>query len=95
MVYWPFRELLLKASTKMLNSFYVEAEARKQDEKEYFRIVRGLMLEGFESERFITAIEHDDVLPEFDARTRKNHGSKFRLRQAAVPNLYRYSQQVL
>lgn len=95
MVYWPFRDLLLKASTKMLNSFYVEAEARKQDEEEYFRIARALMLEGFESERFITAIEHDDVLPEFDARTRKNHGSKFRLRQAAVPKLYRYSQQVL
>lgn len=95
LVYWPFRELLLKASTKMLNSFYVEAEASKQDEEEYFRIARVLMLQGFESERFITAIEHDNVLPEFDARTGKNHGSKFRLRQAAVPNLYRYSQQVL
>lgn len=95
LVYWRFRDLLLKASTKMLNSFYVEAEARKQDDDEYFRVDRVLMLEGFESERFIRAIEEDFVLPEFDARTTKNHGSKFRLRSNQVPYLYRYSQQVL
>ena len=93
-IYWPLRDVLLKASTKMLNSFYVEAEARKEGQEELFQIKEVLMLEGFDSDRFVAAIESGNVLPEFDARTKKNHGSKFRLRQASVPTLYRYSQIV-
>ena len=93
--YWDFRELFRKASTKMLNSFYVDADAKKSDGEEYFRIVRVLVLEGFEIDKFVSAIETGTALVDFDARTGHNHGTKFRLRQNVIPTLYRYSEEVL
>lgn len=94
-IYWTFRDLFRKASTKMLNSFYVDAEARKEKQEEFFRIVRVLVLEGFDIDRFAGAIEAGSALVDFDARTGHNHGTKFRLRQSVVPLLYRYSDEVL
>ena len=89
---WGFQELFLKASTKMLNSFYVEAETNRRDGEEYFRITQVLILQGFDVDHFLLAIEEGDVLIDFDARTRKNHGVKFRVRQRRIPSLYRYSE---
>jgi len=93
--YWPFQDLFLKASTKLLNSFYVEAEAKRENGEEFFRIARVLILQGFEVDRFVLAIEQGDAAIDFDARTGKNHGTKFRLKQDWIPKLYRYAEQVL
>jgi len=93
--YWPFQDLFLKASTKLLNSFYVEAEARRQNGEEFFRIRQVLILQNFEVDRFLLAIEHGEAAIDFDARTRKNHGTKFRLRQDCIPDLYRYAEEIL
>jgi hypothetical protein len=90
--FWGFQELFLKASTKMLNSFYVEAESRKEGIEEYFNIQSVLVLQGFDIDRFVAAIESGQAPIDFDARTHHNHGTKFRLRQDAVPGLYRYSE---
>jgi len=91
--YWGFQDLFLKASTKMLNSFYVEAEAKRMGGEEHFKIALLLILQGFEIDRFLAAIEGGDAAVDFDARTHHNHGTKFRLRQDSVPALYRYSER--
>lgn len=39
-------------------------------------------------QKFIKAIEKNDILIDFDARTGHNHGTKFRLRQNKLPDLY-------
>lgn len=88
--YWNFKDLFLKASTKLLNAFYVESEANRSKEGEFFRLVRVNILQGFDLEHFINSIENGSVLIDFDARTHHNHGTKFRLRQDSVPSLYRY-----
>ncbi len=88
--YWEFKELFLKASTKLLNAFYVETEAKKDKGTEYFRIIKLRVLQGFDTDHFTQAIEAGAVLVDFDARSHHNHGTKFRLRQEWVPNLYRY-----
>lgn len=93
--YWDFQELFLKASTKMLNSFYVEAEAKKEGSEEYFKIQSVLVLQGFDIDRFVAAIENGDAPIDFDARTHHNHGTKYRLRQEIIPKLYRYAEHVL
>jgi len=93
--YWDFRPLFLKASTKMLNSFHVEAEAKKEGGSEYFAVRRVLMLEGFDIDKFVASIQQGDALVDFDARTGKNHGTKFRVRQNLTPALYRYAEPVL
>ncbi|MBI4236081.1 MAG: MvaI/BcnI restriction endonuclease family protein [Chloroflexi bacterium] len=93
--YWDLQQLFLTASTKMLNAFYVEAEARRLRGDEFFAIRRVSVLQNFDIDRFLDALEEGDVLVDFDARTHHNHGTKFRLRQTRVPGLYRYVDVVL
>lgn len=91
--FWKFQDLFLKASTKMLNSFFVEVETERIKGEEFFRVQRILVLQGFELDRFLNAIETGAALVDFDARTHHNHGTKFRLRQDSLPGLYRYVEQ--
>jgi hypothetical protein len=87
--YWGFDDLHHKAGTKLLNCFYVQAEARREKGRELFHYRRVLILEGFDFEKFLGAIETGAVLVDFDARTHHNHGTKFRLRQDRLAELYR------
>lgn len=92
--YWQFKSLFLKASTKLLNTFHVETETRRTKKEEYFRLVSVLVLQGFDPDRFVAALEKGDLLVDFDARSHHNHGTKFRLRQDSVPKLYRYADSI-
>jgi hypothetical protein len=47
-----------------------------------------MMLHKFNFEGFLKAIEDGKILVDFDARTGHNHGTKFRMRQNALPLLY-------
>ncbi|NMB62500.1 MAG: MvaI/BcnI restriction endonuclease family protein [Chloroflexi bacterium] len=86
--YWGFDDLYHKAGTKLLNTFFVRADIKHQDGKEFFHYNQILVLSGFSMDNFITALINGDVLIDFDARTGHNHGTKFRLRQNARPKLY-------
>jgi len=93
--YWNFQDLFLKASTKLLNSFYVEAETQRSNGEEYFRIHSVLILQGFELDRFLGAMESGAAMVDFDARTHHNHGTKFRIKQDWIPKMYRYTEQAI
>jgi len=93
--YWGFADLEHKAGTKLLNTFYVQAEVRKEGGKEFFYYNRILILRGFSIDNFIQALVEGNVLVDFDARTGHNHGTKFRLRQNARPKLYSDIQEVI
>lgn len=86
--YWGFDDLEHKAGTKLLNTFYVQAEVKKQDNKEYYKYTKIMMLQKFNFEGFLKAIEDGNILIDFDARTGHNHGTKFRLKQNCLPMLY-------
>ncbi len=86
--YWGFDDLFHKAGTKLLNCFYIRAEAMRKKDQEYFWYKSIMMLERFSLDGFIGAIENGAVLVDFDARTGHNHGTKFRLRQDQLPQLY-------
>jgi hypothetical protein len=92
--YWSIQDLALKVSTKMLNSFFIVADTRKAAGAEMFRISSILVLQGFSFDRFVDAIEQGTVFVDFDARTRHNHGTKFRLREPDLPALYGYVDRV-
>ena len=47
-----------------------------------------MMCETFSYDRFLNALDAAYVLVDFDARTGHNHGTKFRLRQDKLPELY-------
>ena len=86
--YWGFDDLRNKAGTKLLNCFYVQAQVKRENGKELFSYDRITILQGFDFDRFIKAIEDGFVLVDFDARTGHNHGTKFRLRQDCLDRLY-------
>ncbi|MHC4738588.1 MAG: MvaI/BcnI family restriction endonuclease [Planctomycetota bacterium] len=86
--YWGFDDLFHKAGTKLLNCFYVQADVKRVEGKEQFRYSKIMMLQKFSLDEFLKAIEKGNLLIDFDARSGHNHGTKFRLRQNALPSLY-------
>ena len=86
--YWGFDDLFHKAGTKLINCFYAQAQVEKKDGEEYYHYSKILMLQGFSIEKFVEALEENNILVDFDARIGHNHGTKFRLRQNCLPDLY-------
>ena len=86
--YWGFDDLFHKAGTKLLNCFYVQAEAKRESGQELFLYTKILMLQGLSLDGLLQGLEQGDVLVDFDARSGHNHGTKFRLRQDRLPVLY-------
>lgn len=86
--YWGFDDLSNKAGTKLLNCFYVQAESKKENGKEFYHYKKVLMLQKFNFEGFLNALDKGSILVDFDARTGHNHGTKFRMRQNCLPDLY-------
>ena len=86
--YWGFDDLFHKAGTKLLNCFYVRAKVKREKDIEFFIYEKILMLQKFSFDKFLSALEDASVLVDFDARTGHNHGTKFRLRQDHLANLY-------
>lgn len=85
---WGFDDLFHKAGTKLLNCFYVQAKSKREKRSEYFMYEKILMLQKFSLDKFLEALKNGSVLVDFDARTGHNHGTKFRLRQNNLANLY-------
>jgi hypothetical protein len=86
--YWGFDDLSNKAGTKLLNCFYVQADVKKEDDKEFYHYCKVMMLQKFNFANFLIQIEKGNILVDFDARTGHNHGTKFRMRQNCLPELY-------
>ncbi|MCD4665396.1 MAG: MvaI/BcnI restriction endonuclease family protein [Bacteroidales bacterium] len=86
--YWGFDDLFHKVGTKLHNCFFVCAESKKIDKKLYFHYQDIFMLKTLDKKKFIIALECGDVYIDFDARTGHNHGTKFRLRNKALVDLY-------
>lgn len=93
--YWGFDDLEHKAGTKLLNSFYVQAEVKKEDGKEFYHYTKVMMLQKFSFDGFLQAMEEGLILVDFDARTGHNHGTKFRMRQNSLPLLYEKATTII
>lgn len=93
--YWGFDDLEHKAGTKLLNCFYVQAQVKREGGREYYKYIKIVMLQGFSFNGFLNELERGNVLVDIDARTGHNHGTKFRLRQNCLPNLYETTTVIL
>ncbi|MEA4812183.1 MAG: MvaI/BcnI family restriction endonuclease [Anaerolineaceae bacterium] len=88
--YWGFSDIFHKAGTKLLNTFYIVAEAKKNSEgTEFYKYNKIIMLSDFDLESLLYAIEFGYLFIDFDSRTGHNHGTKFRLKQDKLPTLYK------
>ena len=92
--YWGFDDLAHKAGTKLLNCFYIKAAVKRIDGIEHFHYEQVLVLQKFSPDRFVDAIEKGLMLVDFDARTGHNHGTKFRMKQDTLSQLYESVTQI-
>ena len=92
--YWGFDDLASKAGTKLLNCFYIQADVKKENYKEYYQYKKLLMCQKFDFASFLDQIESGNILVDFDARSGHNHGTKFRMKQNCLPNLYEKSTPI-
>lgn len=88
MAYWGFNDLIHKAGSKLHNCFYIKADCKIEDGIENYSYNEIFMLEKIDLEKFLTAIEKGIIAVDFDARTGHNHGTKFRMIQGHLPDLY-------
>lgn len=93
--YWSFYDLEHKAGLKLHNTFYVQAEVKKERGKECYKYSRVMMLQKFSFKAFLKKLEDAKILVDFDARTGHNHGTKFRMRQDCLPMLYKKKTIIL
>lgn len=80
---------------KIKNCFYVIAESRRENNKEFFKYKKLYILSGFSFDKFLNCICNGTVLIDFDARTGHNHGTKFRIRQNSWQQIYNYIEEVI
>ena len=92
--YWGFDDLFHKAGTKLLNSFYVQAKVKREKEQEFYHYQKIQMLRGFSLDKFLHGLKEGFVLVDFDARSGHNHGTKFRLRQNRLSDLYESVEEI-
>lgn len=86
--YWGIDDLFHSAGIKLLNCFYLGADVQKNKGNEYYKYSEITMLMGFSKDKFLEGIEKGLILIDFDARTGHNHGTKFRIREDKIPELY-------
>lgn len=86
--YWGFDDLYHKAGIKLGNCFYVTAEVKKENGEFFYKYSEIMQLSGFSLNKFLCSIKEGNILIDFDARTGHNHGTKFRIKQNAIPLLY-------
>ena len=94
--YWGFKDLASKARTKLLNCFYVKAEVQRKNRKEYYHYKKIYKCSDFSFDKFLKCISAGVLFVDFDARTRHNHGTKFRLKQAdnVMESLYENVERI-
>lgn len=92
--YWAFEDLKYAIGSKIMNCFYIIADTKIENNHEYFKYEKLLILSGFSFEKFIDCAEHGNLLVDFDARTGHNHGTKFRLKQDKLPSLYEHVTEI-
>lgn len=93
--YWGFEDLKYAIGSKIQNCFYVIADSKVGDKREFFFYRNLYILSGFSFKNFVKCIEHGSILIDFDARTGHNHGTKFRIRQGHWGDLYSEVQLVI
>jgi hypothetical protein len=93
--YWGFDDLEHVAGVKLPNAFFVQAEVKREGKKEFYRYCRVTMLQTFSFDGFLSALEDANLLIDFDARSGHNHGTKFRLREDCLPQLYAKATRII
>ena len=77
----------------------VLADTKTKNNNEYFHYKEGYLLQDIEPTKFIEHLKYDIRLGVYRSGAKKgkphDHGSAFRLRQSAIPQLFRIKKKIL
>jgi len=93
--YWGFEDLKYSIGEKIKNCFYIVADSKLVDSREYFLYKELYLLYGFSFEDFLKCVEDGIIFIDFDARTGHNHGTKFRMKQGCWNSLYSNVERIM
>lgn len=86
--YWGFNDIYHKLGAKLHNCFFAIVDVCKRGDDEYFTYSEIYMLRNLSKDKFISAIRDGKIYIDFDARTGHNHGTKFRIKEKDIFDLY-------
>ena len=99
--YWGFDDLFHKFGAKLPNCVYVKAEVKtgpsiskgridgRISKIEKYKYSDIYLCSTLDQDKILRAIIEGNIYVDFDARTHHNHGTKFRMVQDALPQLYK------
>ena len=99
--YWGFDDLFHKFGAKLPNCVYIKAEVEtgpsitkgridgRISKTEKYKYSDIYLCSTLDQDKILKAITEGNIYVDFDARTHHNHGTKFRMVQNALPQLYK------
>ncbi len=78
--YWDFSDIEDRLSSKLKNLMFISADTRYLNGKEFFKYNEIEVYIDPTLEKFLKLMEEGHIYVDFDARTRHNHGTKFRIK---------------
>lgn len=87
-VYWERQYLMEEIRKKLDNTFLVMVKTKREGGKRYFRYEDAYLFSGFLPETVDELFNDKALYVDFDARTRHNHGTKFRVGLKSVGKLF-------
>ena len=93
--YYDFSDFYMTIGRKFLNCFFVKCDEAMINNVQHFRYTEAFILQDVDVQSFMRGIENGDVKIEFDARTGHNHGTKMRMSEDDIPDVYRNVTQIM
>lgn len=93
-VFWDRAEFENYCISKLNSTLMCDFETKKVKNREYFRVVEAFIYKNFHSEKLENLFNNGNVVIDFDARTRHNHGTKLRVKKDKLGDLFEISYKV-
>lgn len=94
-VYWERTYVEQEIKTKLDNTLFCLAKSKVVNGEKYFKYDAATLFSGFMPERLDALFEEHALYVDFDARTRHNHGTKFRIDIKSIGKLFEKSVVIL
>ena len=93
-VYWEKQYILDEIKAKLNNTLFFIVKRKKIDGVTHFKYESATLFSGFNASKFDVLFKEQSLYVDFDARTRHNHGTKFRIDVKAIGKLFDKTVQI-
>lgn len=94
-VYWDRTYIESEIVNKLNNTLFVTCKTRRSDGIREYRYQSAVLLSGFNTNKLEELFRNHSLFVDFDARTKHNHGTKFRVKVDHLPLLFDRSRTLI